>query len=184
MLCDFIIFKSSCRWIPAQDKETLFSVRSKHCDGRQSAISDCGNIMSADRVQYPIAEALWRPTEYSIRLEQALCRPTECSIRLEQALCRPTECSIRLEQASWRPTECSIRLEKALWRPTECLIPLEKAFCRASEYSIQMRKHYDGRQSVISNRGSILSAVRVLTSGRDCLCRKWTWQMTLKMSGL
>ena len=128
MLCDFIFFKSSCRWIPAQDKETLFSVRSKHCDGRQSAISDCGNIMSADRVQYPIAEALWRPTE--------------------------------------------------------CLIRLEKAFCRASEYSIQMRKHYDGRQSVISNRGSILSAVRVLTSGRDCLCRKWTWQMTLKMSGL
>ena len=142
MLCDFIFFKSSCRWIPAQDKETLFSVRSKHCDGRQSAISDCWNIMSADRVQYPIAEALWRPTEYSIRLEQAL------------------------------------------WRPTECLIRLEKAFCRASEYSIQMRKHYDGRQSVISNRGSILSAVRVLTSGRDCLCRKWTWQMTLKMSGL
>ena len=156
MLCNFIFFKSSCRWIPAQDKETVFSVRSKHCDGRQSAISDCGNIMSADRVQYPIAEALWRPTECSIRLEQALWRPTECSIRLEQALWRPTECSIRLEQASWRPTE----------------------------YSIRMRKHYDGRQSVISNRGSILSAVRVLTSGRDCLCRKWTWQMTLKMSGL
>ena len=138
MLCNFIFFKSSCRWIPTQDKETLFSVRSKHCDGRQSAISDCWNIMSADRVQYPIAEALWRPTEYSIRLEQALCRPTECSIRLEQA--------------SWRPTECSIRLEKALWRPTECLIPLEKAFCRASEYSIQMRKHSVGRQSTSAKK--------------------------------
>ena len=68
---------------------------SKHCVGRQSAISDGASIMSADRVLYPFEQASCRPSEYSIQLEQALCRPTEYSIRLEQALCRPSECYIR-----------------------------------------------------------------------------------------
>ena len=36
----------------------LFFFTIKHSVGRQSAISDCGNIMSADRVLYPIGVSI------------------------------------------------------------------------------------------------------------------------------
>ena len=78
----------------------------KHYVARQSALSNCGSIMSAVRVLYQIAASTMSAVRVLYQIAQALCRPSECSIKL--------------------------------------------------------RKHYVGRQSAISNRASIMSAVRVL----------------------
>ena len=45
------------------------------------------------------------------------------------------------------------------------------ALCRASECFIKLRKHSVARHNALSNRGSTLSAVRVLYQIAEALCR-------------
>ena len=116
------------------------------------------SIVSAVRVLSPIAEAFCRPSKYSIRLRKhsvgrgstsSDCGSILPAVRvlhpIAEAFCRPWEYSIRLKHASCRPFEY---------------------FRSCSRYSV-------GRESSFSFRGSILSAVTMLSQKEEVLCRPW-----------
>ena len=156
------------------------------------------SIVTADRVQYPIAETLCRPTECNIRLrkhcdgrqsvlfdwskhydgrQSALSDWSKHCDGRQSALSGWSKHRDGRQSAlsDWRKHSVARQSTLFDWSK-HCDGRQSVIFCRS--------KHCDGRQSVISNRASTLSADRVLLPMRDCLCRKWTWQMTLKMSGL
>ena len=100
-------------------RQSTLSYRNKHPVARQSTLSNRASTLSPVRELHPTAQALCRPSEYSILSQQVSCRPSEYSILSQQASCRPSEYSI----------------------------PSKQALCRQSEYSIQLRKHPVGRQN-------------------------------------
>ena len=136
MWCIIIFFNSSCRWIPAQDEDSPFADSSKHSVGRQSVISGCGSIMTADRVLFPVGESILSRDRVLYPPEQASWRPTEYYI------CRSKHCDGRQSVISYRSKHRDGRQSAISGRS----------------------KHRDGRQSVISVCGSILTADRVLYS--------------------
>ena len=127
-----------------------------------------------------------------------LCRPTECYLRLRKHYVGrqstlsgwSKHCDGRQSALSGWSKHCDGR-QSAIpeWSKhrdgRQSAIPDWSKHRDGRQSAIpDWSKHRDGRQSVISNCASILSAVRVLHPNRDSSCRKWTWQITQKISEL
>ena len=59
-------------------RHNTLSDRSKHSVGRQSTPSNCGNTLTADRVQFPVEASITTAVRVLYPIAEASCRPTEC----------------------------------------------------------------------------------------------------------